>query len=138
MPITSRNNSDGARRQEWSYIQLLTRDQNKENFILNFILSFCKEMNYKSRNNKNEIKLIYRIEIRIIVITWWEEGLTGKRIEGTFWRGGEWNIFYILILVWITWVYAFVRSHPTVYLLSVYFTMYNHTSIKREKENKWQ
>lgn len=39
------------------------------------------------------------------------------------------EMFCILIWAWITWVYTFVKTHPTIYLISVYFTMHNRTLI---------
>lgn len=45
-------------------------------------------------------------------------------------------MFYTLTWVWPTWVYVFVKTRLNVYLISVNFTVYNHTSIKRKKENK--
>lgn len=57
MPTTLKDNSAGARRREEmndptrSFQQEL-RAELKEDFILNFMLSFCKDINYKFKKQQ--------------------------------------------------------------------------------------
>lgn len=47
-------------------------------------------------------------------------GLSGKGYEGTFWVMER---FYILIGVWVTRVYAFIKTRAIIHLRFIHFTV---------------
>lgn len=75
------------------------------------------------------------IEVRTVVLSPW----VGRVIDWKKPRGkflGQWTHSVSRLGLWITWAYAFVKTHPTACFISVYFTLSNHTSIKKENDNK--
>lgn len=57
---------------------------------------------------------------KVIASEGWGQKLSVKGCEGTFWSD---EMFHILTEVWVTWVNAFVKTHPVTHVRSVHFTL---------------
>lgn len=84
-------------------------------------MTFCKQQNH-----------------RLVVMTWgWGKGTNYPRAWRNFFFGGGWQIFCILVVVMVIWLYIFVKKYIELYTQTGWMLLYanyvNNPQIKNKK-----